>query len=96
MCPISLWLYYHKNKTASTAVFVDYWALDKTCFFYFVAYILVEALFQKLLGTLSQHFGPAYLMECCEVGNLQKFIMILLLVLVLIRELFFLHLFCSS
>ena len=33
-----------KNEAASTAVFVDYWAVDKICFFIFVANILVEVL----------------------------------------------------
>ena len=47
-----------KNETASTAVFVDYWAVVKICFFIFAANILVKVLFLMFLGTLSQSFGP--------------------------------------
>ena len=59
-----------KNETALTAVFVDYWAVDKICYFIFVANILVEVFFLMLVGTLSQSFGPANLIDCCEVVNL--------------------------
>ena len=62
---------YYKNETASTAVFVDYWAVVMINFFIFVANILVEVLFLMFVGTLSQSFGPANLIDCCEVVNLQ-------------------------
>ena len=41
-----------KNETASTAVFVDYWALAKICFFIFVSSISVVVLFFNLIGYL--------------------------------------------
>ena len=52
-----------KKETASTAVFVDYWAVVKICLFIFVANSLVEVPFFKFVGTLSQSFGPANLID---------------------------------
>ena len=47
---------YYQNETASTTVFVDYWAVVKISFFIFGANIFVEVLFLMFVGTLSQSF----------------------------------------
>ena len=44
----------NKNEKVLTALFVDYWAVVKICFFIFVANILVEVLFLMFVGTLSR------------------------------------------
>ena len=56
-----------KNETASTAVFVDYWAEVKIYFFIFVANILVEVLFLMFVGTAPK---PPSVIHLCYTSFL--------------------------